>query len=385
MIRSFPLFRWASAVLLCLLFVQVMPGPPPAIRTASPRTGKDLALFFAVNRYDSPLLWPNLQYAISDAEKIAGKLYDLYGFDTLIVRNPALFDILETLHTFRQKTYAPDAQLLIFFSGHGDFNDEIKMGYFVPRDVRPSDRFRRGYLEFPTLKREVTSISCNHILLAIDACYSGAFDDEIAMRSGNGPGHRPISPEEDLQNFIDKQLAAKTRRVLTSGAKEQTPERSQFAEQFLNALENGASPDKPVLTLTELCSFLEKARPAPHFASFQGDEIQSSFVFVSKMLPADNWTGILPEFIDPDAAKLMFGLNVPVYRVSATQAGSPAEKAGLREGDIITGLLDPAQILSDQASIRLWSRQAFANGSGRIRILRKETGRFMPLEITLAK
>lgn len=349
------------------------------------RSGKDIALFFAVNNYDTPTLWPNLQYPVLDAQKIASRLHDLYDFDTLIVRNPTLAEIFETLEIFRQKAYSEDAQLLIFFSGHGEFNEAIKMGYFVPRDVRLNDRFHRGYLEFPTLEHEITSIPCKHILLAIDACYSGTFDDAIATKGGGVPGERPKSGEEPLKVFIEKQLAAKTRRVLTSGAKERTPERSQFAEQFLNALETGSLTASQVLTLTDLYGFLEKANPIPHFSNFRGDEIQSNFLFIAKNLPGDDWAGWGVEFIEQGASQIMFGLKIPVYYVRSLKPGSPAFKAGLQEGDVITAFINPERSLTDQYSLRAWSREAYTSGSGTIKILRKEAGRYNPIEVKLEK
>lgn len=349
------------------------------------RSGKDTALFFAINNYDAPTLWPKLQYPIQDAQKIASRLHDLYDFDTVIVRNPTLTEIFETLEVFRKKTYIDDAQLLIFFSGHGEFNEAIKMGYFVPRDVRLNDRFHRGYLEYPTLEREITSIPCKHILLAIDACYSGTFDDAVATKGGGLPGVRPKSGEDPLEVFIEKQLAAKTRRVLTSGAKERTPERSQFAEQFLNALETGSLTASQVLTLTDLYGFLEKANPIPHFSNFKGDEIQSNFLFIAKNLPGDDWTGWSVEFIEQDVSQLMFGLKIPVYHVRNLKLASPAYKAGLQEGDVITAFISPARALADQYSLRAWSREAYSTGHGTIKILRKEAGRYNPIEIKLEK
>ena len=54
-------------------------------KSSNVRPAKDLALFFAVSKYDQ---WDKLQNPVKDAEAIAGDLNKYYAFDTLVVRNP---------------------------------------------------------------------------------------------------------------------------------------------------------------------------------------------------------------------------------------------------------------------------------------------------------
>jgi S1-C subfamily serine protease len=81
----------------------------------------------------------------------------------------------------------------------------------------------------------------------------------------------------------------------------------------------------------------------------------------------------------------MFGLKIPVYHVRNLKLASPAYKAGLQEGDVITAFISPARALADQYSLRAWSREAYSTGHGTIKILRKEAGRYNPIEIKLEK
>src|SRR5210317_1443913 len=78
------------------------------------RAGKDYALFFAVQNYDS---WNDLRNPIRDAEAIAEELKERYGFRTEIVREPSRKKIYSKLREYHQKSYAEDAQLFIFFAG----------------------------------------------------------------------------------------------------------------------------------------------------------------------------------------------------------------------------------------------------------------------------
>ena len=58
------------------------------------RSGKDYALFFAVQDYSE---WPDLRNPISDAETIAKELRKNYGFKTEVVKNPDLEGIYKKL------------------------------------------------------------------------------------------------------------------------------------------------------------------------------------------------------------------------------------------------------------------------------------------------
>jgi Caspase domain len=145
-----------------LLFCAVFCASAKIRRTSAelmPRPNKDYALFFAINDYDH---WEDLANPISDAEAVAKDLKDLYGFETEIVRNPDKKTIQDKIEAYRKKTYAKDAQLLIFFSGHGEFNEDSRQGYFVPKNGDKNDAHGDSYLEYEGLKRKITTLPCNH-------------------------------------------------------------------------------------------------------------------------------------------------------------------------------------------------------------------------------
>ena len=146
----------------------------------SPRPGKDLAVFFAIEDYK---YWPKLKYPIDEAEGIAADLHDLYGFDTLIIRNPTKRQIQAKLEDMLDRRYAQDGQLLLFFSGHGDFREDTKEGFFIPSDGVANDRYQDSYLFYPALRRKVNGIPCPHIFLVVDAC----FPVPSTTRSLSGP------------------------------------------------------------------------------------------------------------------------------------------------------------------------------------------------------
>jgi formylglycine-generating enzyme required for sulfatase activity len=243
---------------------------PNTTRLPHFRPGKDYALFFAIENYSNG--WSKLQYPIDDAEAIANDLRNLYGFQVELLRNASKTEIQDKLLEYGRKTYAPDAQLFVFFSGHGEFYEATKEGFIIPTSGKRPDTYQDSYISHDRLKKAVDAIPCNHILLAIDACYSGTIDDRIASKGGDNKPQWKLPAGPDLasaqnQQFIKDNLKYRTRFYLTSGGKEQTPDRSVFAQKFLEALRS-TSVQNPVLTFTGLQSFLEKVNPVPRAGEF---------------------------------------------------------------------------------------------------------------------
>ncbi|MEO0585167.1 MAG: SUMF1/EgtB/PvdO family nonheme iron enzyme [Bacteroidota bacterium] len=248
------------------------------------REGKDFALFFAIEDYQN---FPKLKYPIDEVEAIEVELRTKYAFQTEIVRNPSLIEIYQKLNAYREKgEYVPDAQLFILFSGHGTFLEGTREGFFVPVDGEQDDELQLSYLPFDRLKKAIDAIPCRHILLAIDACYSGTIDDQIASRNGDDPisferpGQQGEVTMEEVETFLKENLQYQTRYYLTSGGKEKTPDRSQFAQQLLDGLRS-TSPQDPILTYIEIQSYLEKASPRPRAGTFGiNDPGINNFCFV---------------------------------------------------------------------------------------------------------
>ena len=112
------------------------------------RPGKDFALFFAVNDYSDNADFNQLRNPVKDTEAIAKELREMYGFapqDVELYRNPTKKEIYAVLERWQKKPFPPDAQLLVFFSGHGVFREFNKKGYFVPKGRASSDY--EGYID----------------------------------------------------------------------------------------------------------------------------------------------------------------------------------------------------------------------------------------------
>ena len=179
------------------------------------RTGKDFALFFATDGYsgieDENENWIDLKTAITDAEAVAENLRNNYGFEPKVFKNLTKRKLLNTLYAYRTDfdgtEYASDSQLLIFFSGHGYYHEEV--GYLITTDTDAPivDPTMESALSHEKLRKEIDRIECQRILVLLDTCQSGTFD----------PNFKPLPAMKSL--LQDMPLLEKLKRKLTLEAR----------------------------------------------------------------------------------------------------------------------------------------------------------------------
>lgn len=238
---------------------------------------KDYALFFATDQYDN---WSDLVNPVEDAHSIGDLLKKKYGFEVEIVENANIEDVFIKLGDYSQRKFKPQDQVMIFFAGHGYFDDTFGEGFVVAKNSLDNDKAKTTYISHNRLRGVINNIPNEHIFLAMDVCFGGTFDPVIAKaRSAQS------SSETSESEFLVRKLSYKTRKYLTSGGKEYVSDgipgkHSPFTLRLLQAL-NEPGTDR-ILTLNELKGFVEKLVPEPRFGSFGDDANASDFVFVSK-------------------------------------------------------------------------------------------------------
>jgi len=241
---------------------------------------RDFALLFATDEYKE---WTNLSNPVFDAETIGGDLRDNYGFQVEIIKNASRSDILAKIKEYSTRSYLEHDQLLIFFAGHGQFDEAFGAGYVVCNDTKKNDPGMASYLPHSTLRDVINNIRVNHVYLVMDVCFGGTFDPVIANAGIRGEDTYSLMTSEE---FIKKKLQYKTRRYLTSGGKQYVPDgtpgaHSPFARSFLEALRNYGGRDK-ILTAQELLTYMDRLIPEPRTGEFGSNEPGSDFIFVAK-------------------------------------------------------------------------------------------------------
>ncbi len=268
---------WLLCVWTLSLSSTRSPAPPP-------RLGKDLAVFFAVQKYQNGQL-TNLQNPVRNAREIAAVLSSRFGFDTLVLVNPTQAQIIGQLNKLTQLyarnehgQHPSDGQLVLFFSGHGMSEDEN--GYFLPADANPAEPWVKG-IAYEIWRPKINKINCRHILVALDACYSVRFDPDWKNKP-DGLFKRP-GEMTDSQRALANYETYKARVFYSSDNKEdQTPDKSNFAKKLLEGLRSAQATDGFLTSKQLFANYIEGATPTPRAGTFGDDEGSSAFLFYDR-------------------------------------------------------------------------------------------------------
>ena len=273
---------------------RTLPKPDP-FNGNYERNGRDYAVLFATDIYMDEQVWHPLDHPVSDAEKIKEAL-EKYGFvDVKVHPDKTLQDIGNTLKMWENKIYDPDDQLLIYFAGHGHY-DNLD-GYLATTDSKGPDMDAdyTSYYPYKRLQERLDAIPCPNILLIIDACHSGKINPDVQNRIREKSRSKTRSLKKayrgsDRQRRIKETVNAKTRWYLTSGGNEEVPDDSVFTKAFLQALDAtllNKSGNGKVLTIEEIEAtfhklLAEEEEPySPETGPFGDNQDDRGFLFIA--------------------------------------------------------------------------------------------------------
>src|SRR6185312_17026562 len=134
------------------------------------RKGRDYALLFAGNHYEN---WGNLKNPSGDMRAVKKVLESQYAFQVESVEDADRALLLNKIKEYHERQFDPDDQFLIFFAGHGFYDNRFKEGYLVTKESKDpqSDGGRSSYLSHIQLRKHIDTIPCNHILVIMDVCF----------------------------------------------------------------------------------------------------------------------------------------------------------------------------------------------------------------------
>ncbi len=180
----------------------------------SNKTGKYYALIMGVNEYSDPLI-NNLSSPVSDAEKLKKVLLKSYTFkpeNVKLLKNPSRERIISELDEMNNKVTDKD-NLLVYFAGHGYWEKNDKIGYWLPSDSKQQNT--ANWLRNTTLRDYLRTIDTKHTLLIADACFSGGIFKERKSF------HQSAKSINELK-------ALPSRKAMTSGSLKEVPDKSVF-------------------------------------------------------------------------------------------------------------------------------------------------------------
>jgi hypothetical protein len=184
---------------------------------------KYYALIIGIEDYLDPN-FSDLDQPVKDAQKLYNSLLQNYQFDAenvTFLQNPTKDEITQVLEKYF-KTLGSSDNLLIFYAGHGYWDEKFKQGYWLTVDSRVDNR--GTWLSNSIIRDYLRAISCRHSLLITDACFAGGI-----FKS------REAFP--DASKAINELYKLPSRKAFTSGALNEVPDKSVFLEYLIKRLE----------------------------------------------------------------------------------------------------------------------------------------------------
>jgi len=149
------------------------------------KESKYYGLIIGIDQYSEDAL-PELKNPINDAEKLYLTLTSSYNFEDeniTLVKNATRSDIIKNLDELI-RVVTPEDNVLIFFAGHGFWDADVNIGYWLPSDA---NRYTKvNWLPTSQLMDYIKTINSKHTLLIVDASFSGSiFKARSAMPTSN--------------------------------------------------------------------------------------------------------------------------------------------------------------------------------------------------------
>ena len=257
------------------------------LRSAANFSGKQYALVVGTNNYKGEG-WKKLPNAINDARAVTDMLAQGYGFEVQLLEDKPMDSIYKAIGEYYRKLNPTD-QLVIYFAGHGDMEDEfMDDGFIVCTDSRSraEDPARNTYIQYVKLQKMINKIPARQILVMLDVCHGGAFNQK---RSDPG---KTIT-NRNVRQFLVDQSQYTCRKFLSSVGNEEAfdgkpGEHSPFAKLLLQVLNAKGKETNGIITLSDIFSVLQLSsmnetatlKISPQKDGFGSDNPQSDFILI---------------------------------------------------------------------------------------------------------
>jgi tetratricopeptide (TPR) repeat protein len=231
------------------------------------------AILIAVNDYASNAI-KDLDNPIKDAQRFYNVIVEHYTFDPdniTFLKNPTRDELYNVFEEY-MNLVDEDDNLLIFYAGHGHWDEEMGRGYWLPSDAN-ADR-RSSWFANGDLTGYIKSFKSKHTLLISDACFSGSI---FKTRSAFDIIPKDIKILSKMQS----------RTAITSGTLTEVPDKSVFIEYMVKRLDQNT---EKYLTTEGLFNSFRRAvisnsvtDQVPQYGSIHlTDDEGGEFIFIRK-------------------------------------------------------------------------------------------------------
>jgi len=238
------------------------------------QSGKFHAIIISENQYQDDRI-TDLIEPKNDADKLTSILISKYFFnkeDVTRLTDPTRSDIYKAIEQ-KTKSLSIDDNLLIFYAGHGYWDANLKMGYWLPSDAQKDSK--SNWMSNTDISIYLTAIQSNHILLISDACFSGGIFKTRSLG--------------DMDQGTKRLYEVKSRKAITSGNLKEVPDKSVLMKFFLKELETNSvqffSSDQFFSKIRQ--NILNNSNTEPQYGVIQGTGDEGGeFIFYNAGVPS---------------------------------------------------------------------------------------------------
>jgi hypothetical protein len=249
-----------------------VPAAAQANVTQTASQGKFYALLIGVQDYQDQTI-QSLEGPVGDASNLLKALADNYTFSSeniTLLKSPTRSQFFKALDDLTTRVTADD-NVVIFYAGHGYYDDANHQGYWFPSDAI---RTRKDtWISNADLIDYITEIKAKHTLLISDACFGGSIFKTRAIE---------MAPKD-----IQELYKLPSRKAMTSGNMKEVPDNSVFMHYLIERLSQNTDKFLPA---EQLFSSFRAAvinnspnQQVPQFGEIReaGDE-GGDFIFIHK-------------------------------------------------------------------------------------------------------
>ncbi|MFO7672065.1 MAG: caspase family protein [Bacteroidales bacterium] len=128
------------------------------------------------------------------------------------MENPTYTDILRAFDKLSRVVTNQD-NLLIFYAGHGFYDERTELGYWLPADAEVE--YTANWIYNDVMVANLKRMQSKHTLLISDACFSGCIFKTRAFMT-------------DAPTAYKKKYELTSRKAITSGVLKTVPNKSTF-------------------------------------------------------------------------------------------------------------------------------------------------------------
>lgn len=205
----------------------------PATAGSVPIAGDYWALIIGIDQYKYA---PKLESAVRDAKGVRDVLIARYGFTKEHIVE--LYDAQATGPKIQNALYRlgrdvnPNDSVLIYYAGHGQYDEDGKLGWWVPVEGEPKEP--GTFITNASIRDYINGMKARHVYLVADSCFSGTLF-----------GTRALPPIND--QWYSRLYQKPSRWGLTSGGKEPVADsgkngHSVFAYHLISLLQENTEP-----------------------------------------------------------------------------------------------------------------------------------------------